>query len=381
MTTPRFEQGPIRPPSEARSLLVRVIRNCTWNRCTFCPVYKGSKASQRQLEEILADVDAMAVAAERLGGRGAANERMLAALHGGDVPPEAVQVALFLRDGARHAFLQDADPCAVTPEKLAAVLERLRSLFPSVERVTTYGRASTLARRGEEELGRLAAAGLTRVHLGLESGSDVVLKEVCKGVTQAELVTAGRNVLAVGLELCFYVMPGLGGVEASAEHVRGTVEVLRAVASAAPPGHPLVVRLRTTAVAPGTPLAERAAAGRFTLPDDVQVADELRKLLTDLGDARLELRSDHSLNLLPELEGYLPEDSARLLGLLDEFLGLSAEERAWFALGARMGVFRRLADRHDPQRRAVLRAQVPWVKDADERDVLNAAVRIRSHFI
>jgi len=379
--TPQFEQGPIRPPSEAHSLLVRVIRNCTWNRCTFCPVYKGSKASQRQLAEILADIDAMAAAAERLGGPEASSEQLLAGLHAGGVPPEAVQVALFLRDGARRAFLQDADPCAVKPDKLAAVLDHLRERFPSVVRVTTYGRAATVARRADGDLARLVAAGLSRLHLGLESGADTVLEEVCKGATHGELIEAGRKALAAGLELCFYVMPGLGGVEDSVAHVRGTAAVLRAVAPAASPQRPLVVRLRTTAVAPGTPLAERAAAGRFTLPDDVQVARELRDLLEEVGEARFELRSDHSLNLLPELEGSLPGDRPRLLAMLDEYLELPDEERAQFTLGVRLGVFRRLADRHDPQRRALLRAQVPGAEQAGARELLDAASRLRSRFI
>ena len=91
VTTPPFEQGPIRPPSEAHSLLVRAIRNCTWNRCTFCPVYKGTKSSLRPVEEVLADVDAMAEAAEVLRRRG------VAAVHEGLVPQEAYQVSLFLR--------------------------------------------------------------------------------------------------------------------------------------------------------------------------------------------------------------------------------------------------------------------------------------------
>src|SRR5512133_3621716 len=101
MTTPSFEQGPIRPPSEARSLLVRVIRNCTWNRCTFCPVYKGTRSSLRPVDEVLADVDAMGAAADVLRLRG------LSAVHEGLVPREAYQVALFVQDGARHVFLQD----------------------------------------------------------------------------------------------------------------------------------------------------------------------------------------------------------------------------------------------------------------------------------
>ena len=176
MTTPPFEQGPIRPPSEAHSLLVRVIRNCTWNRCTFCPVYKGTTSSLRPVNEVLAEVDAMADAAELLRTRG------VAAVHEGLVPSEAYQVALFLSGGARTVFLQDADPCAVKPEKLAAVIRRVRERFPTVDRVTTYGRASTLARRTPEELALLVDAGLTRVHLGLESGADEVLMADRQGV-------------------------------------------------------------------------------------------------------------------------------------------------------------------------------------------------------
>lgn len=385
MSTPSFEQGPIRPPSEAQSLLVRVIRNCTWNRCTFCPVYKGSRASQRALEDILADVDAMAAASAELGGRHASSDVMLQAFDAGRVPREAYQVALFLRAGSRHAFLQDADPCAVRPDKLAAVLELVRSRFPTVSRVTAYGRAATLARRRPADLAMLAAAGLTRVHIGLESGSDAVLEEVCKGTTGEELTRAGRQVLEAGLELCFYVMPGLGGRRLRDEHVRGTAAVLRAVAPAAPAERPLVVRLRTAAVAPGTPLAEEQPAGRFELPDDVEVAAELRDLLEAVGDARFELRSDHVLNLLPELAGSLPDDRDRLLGVVDAYLDLPPREQAELALGLRLGVYRRLADLHDEDRRAAFAAQVGAAGGADEAaltaDMLRAARDLRSRFI
>ena len=266
MITPSFEQGPIRPPSEAASLLVRVVRNCGWNRCRFCPVYKGCRSSVRPLAEVLADVDAMRAAADVLGGEPAA------ALHSGAVPPEAFQVGLFLGDGARAVFLQDADPCALAPDKLAAVVEHVRRAFPTVTRVTSYGRAATLARRRPPQLASSLRRGSTRVHLGLESGSDEVLARVDKGCTADQLVTAGRRVLEAGMELCFYVMPGLGGRELAAEHVRGTAAVLREVAATATPARPLVVRLRTTAVVPGTPLAGDEAAARFSLPDDVEVA-------------------------------------------------------------------------------------------------------------
>ena len=374
-STPSFEQGPIRPPSEAYSLLVRVIRNCTWNRCTFCPVYKGSASSLRPLEDVLADVDAMAAAAEVL------EERGVGAIHGGLVPREAYQVALFLRGGGRTVFLQDADPCAVKPEKLAAVIRRVRERFPAVDRVTTYGRAATLARRTAQQLALLVDAGLTRVHLGLESGADEVLMAIDKGCTSGDLIAAGENVVRAGLELCFYLMPGLGGRAAAAAHVAGSARVIRAVAAAAPAERPLVVRLRTAAVVPGTPLAKREAAGEFVLPDDVEVAQELRDLLEQLGNARLELRSDHALNLLPGLEGSLPADCERLAGMLDEFLALSRDEQARYAVGARLGIYRALGDRLDVQRRATLEQQFGGYGQPTADELLEAATALRARFI
>jgi len=139
--------------------------------------------------------------------------------------------------------------------------------------------------------------------------------------------------------------------------VAGTAAVLRDVAPAAPAERPLVVRLRTAAVAPGTPLAEQTATGRFELPDDVEVAEELRRLLTAVGKARFLLRSDHVLNLLPGLEGTMPSDRDRLLGLLDRYLSLPDEERAEYALGVRLGIFRRLEDLADQTLRTRLMEQ------------------------
>ncbi len=184
----------------------------------------------------------------------------------------------------------------------------------------------------------------------MESGADAVLARVDKGCTAAQLVTAGRQVLEAGLELCFYVMPGLGGRDLAGEHVRGTAAVLREVAAAAAAGAPLVVRLRTTAVVPGTPLADDEADGRFALPDDVEVAAELRALLERLDGVRLELRSDHALNLMADLEGSLPADREPPDGPARRVPGAAAGRQAEFALAARLGVYRAARVLRDPQR-------------------------------
>ena len=143
----------------------------------------------------------------------------------------------------------------------------------------------------------------------------------------------------------------------------------------------MVVRLRTAAVSPGTPLAERQASGGFELPDDVEVVRELRDLLDQVGDARFELRSDHSLNLLPELEGSLPADRPRLLALLDEYLALPRAEQASFAVGARLGIFSRLADLQDEHRRAMLVSRLGAYAQPSPDELLAAARDLRSRFI
>lgn len=61
-----FRIGPIRPPSEAESLLLQVTSGCTWNKCKFCELYKGSRFKAYSADSIKADIDNMVVLAERV---------------------------------------------------------------------------------------------------------------------------------------------------------------------------------------------------------------------------------------------------------------------------------------------------------------------------
>lgn len=292
-----YEQGPIRPPSEARSLLVRVNRNCPWNRCAFCPVYKGARFSRRTADEVLADMDAMQA---RFG------------------------------DAYRTAFLQDADPLAARPDTLVPILEGLRQRFPSVRRVTAYARSRTLARRSPEDLARLRTAGLDRVHVGLESGCDAVLSLVDKGSTRDEQILGGQRAKAAGFQLSLYVMPGLGGVELSDAHADDTASAVVAIA-------PDFVRLRTTVAIPGTPLHALQEQGRWKPPSEDGMVRELRRFLAGLEGVSTRLESDHVLNLLMELRGDLPAELLELLALLDDFLAWPPRRRQRYALARRLG--------------------------------------------
>ncbi len=348
----RFEQGPIRPPSEAGSLLLRVTRNCPWNRCTFCPLYKGRKFSVRPAAEVMADIDAVARQVRALQQQeeagGPLSRSRLRQWH--DQLPAAEQApfraAVHWRDHGQNAvFLQDADALAAGAAELSAVLEYLYRTFPQIERVTCYSRSATVVRYDPAELAALHRAGLNRLHMGLESGCDPVLQKVRKGADQALHVRAGRMVRAAGIELSLYVMPGLGGRAFSAEHARQTAAALNRI-------DPHFIRLRTLAVPPGTPLEEDLLAGRFVLCDSLEIAQEILLLLESLQGITSYVASDHVLNLFEDLEGKLPGDKERMIVMLRAFMALSEEQRVLYLLGRRAGCFRGLKDLRDPTRRA-----------------------------
>jgi hypothetical protein len=367
-----FEQGPIRPPSEASSLLVRVGRNCPWNRCTFCPVYKGRKFSRRSLEEVVSDIDEVADALEaiREEARGldldAPTPRLLSSFLRSSHPGSAMQAAAWwLLRGEGTVFLQDADPIAMRTESLEKVLRHLHRRLPGITRVTAYARTATLASRGKEKLGLLRDAGLDRVHVGFESGSDAVLEMVKKGSTQARHVKGGRAAVEAGLELSAYLMPGLGGRGLWREHA---VESARVVADV----EPHFTRLRTLAVVGRAPLHEMVGRGFDPLDDD-EVMREIRLFLENLEGVTTRLRSDHVLNLLGDLEGDLPGDHQKLLDLVDTYLGLPEQDRLAYRIGRRAGLFHGLYELDDPNRRAKADALVESV--GGDPDSVDAACR------
>ena len=346
-----FEQGPIRPPSEADSLLIRVTRNCPWNRCRFCPVYKGRRFSLRPVDHVIEDIDRVqryvAALQEAAGGAGRITPDDVRRV-GGRVTPRddsAFQAALHWLAGGMHAiFLQDANSLIIKPEDLKKVLTHLRTCFPSVERITSYARSHTVARIADEDLRALAEAGLNRIHIGLESGSDRVLTRVQKGVSKAVHIKAGRKIKQAGMELSEYVMPGLGGRDLSREHALETADCLNQI-------DPDFIRLRTLALPDHTALYEDCEAGRFAKLTDREMAEEILLFLEHLAGIASTVKSDHILNLFQEVEGRLPADKTAMTRVIRDFLALPPEEQVLYQVGRRLGLFTRLTDMALPDRR------------------------------
>ncbi len=335
-----FEQGPIRPPSEAYSLLLRLTRNCPWNQCTFCRVYTNKKFSFRPVDHIIQDIDIVHEYSEKIE-KEFGSSRMIDRSHlaeffyRSDIKDRmAFQAALNWHLSGREAiFLQDANSMIIKPEKLIYILEYLREKFPDVQRITTYARSHTLARISDENLARMARAGLNRIHVGMETASDKVLKRIKKGVDKATHIKAGIKVKQAGMELSEYVMPGLGGIDLSREHALESASALNSI-------NPDFIRLRTLAVTRGTPLADQEAQGLFEKPSDAMIAKEIRLFLSALDGITSTIKSDHILNLFETLEGTFPEDKKRLIGIIDGFFAMAPKDQVRYQVGRRMGFFR-----------------------------------------
>ena len=192
MTEVSFEQGPIRPPSEAYSLLLRVTRNCPWNRCEFCHTYRGQRFNLRTVEEVRKDIDTIKGIVSEIrslswsqgfGGKITAPLANFILQHPNQFPEGYRSAILWLYTGGRNVFLQDANNLVHKTKDLIGILNYLLEVFPSIERITTYARAKTVSQKSVEELRDLRSAGLSRIHIGLESGNDFVLKYIQKGVT------------------------------------------------------------------------------------------------------------------------------------------------------------------------------------------------------
>jgi radical SAM superfamily enzyme YgiQ (UPF0313 family) len=290
-----YEQGVIRPPSEASSLLIRVTRNCPWNQCLFCPAYKGVKFSKRTVEEVKMDIDSMA------------NE-----IRG--------------YSGVRTAFLQDADSLLLPVDNLVAILDYLKEKFPKIDRITTYARSRTLSHKSVDDLKRLRQAGLTRIHTGMESGSARVLQMIKKGMTPEEVVTGGRHVMEAGIELSEYIMPGVAGQELSEEHAIETAKLLNLV-------RPHFIRVRTFAMHPQSPMQKMVQEGTFVSLTDDEIVAGIRLLVNHLDSMHSYFScNDFSLNLLMQVDGFLDERKEYMLKELDTFLSMTKRQKQVYTL-------------------------------------------------
>jgi radical SAM superfamily enzyme YgiQ (UPF0313 family) len=285
--------GPIyRPPSEADSLLIQATVGCPHNLCTFCMVYKGGiKFKVRPVAEIKADLDEAAAA---YGSR------------------------------VRTLFFPAGNTIAMPAADLAEICRYGYALFPRLERITVYGSSQYICRKGADSLEELARAGLGRIHVGVESGDDVILTRIRKGAAAQDHINAGQMARAAGLEINAYVILGIGGRDRSETHARETARVINAMA-------PAVVRLRTFVPKVNTPLLADVQAGRFEMLGPHEVLAETLALLEGI-TVPIQVASDHYTNYI-EVSGRLPGDRDAMLQTLRRALSRDESSFRPFFIG------------------------------------------------
>jgi radical SAM superfamily enzyme YgiQ (UPF0313 family) len=335
----------------------------------FCPIYKETTFSRRPVSEIKKEIDELRQIimdiqgiSRKLGFAGKITSTVISHIYPSkDVSPISRRVAHWLYFGDGSVFLQDANSLIMKSEDLVEILQYLREQIPGIRRITSYARSRTLARRTPEQLVELKQAGLNRIHIGLESGYDPVLRFMQKGSTAAEHIKAGRLVRQAGLSLSEYVMPGLGGRRWWREHALATADVLNQI-------DPDFIRLRSLRVPGSAPLAEKVDRGEMELLDDDSVVREIRLFIENLEGITSTLTSDHIMNLLEEISGTLPQDRGKMLSVADRYLALPEKERLVYKIGRWGGAYRSLDDLDDRvTKRKIEQLILQWKVESPEQ--------------
>ncbi|NLY36928.1 MAG: radical SAM protein [Tissierellia bacterium] len=268
-----------RPPSEASSLIIQCTIGCSHNQCTFCSMYKEDTFQLRGLEDILADIEEMS------------------------------------RYGYvyRKVFLGDGDALILPMKSLRMILNKINELFPSLERIGIYASPKSIATKTTEELKELKNLGLGIVYLGLESGSEEILKKVKKGSSAEEILTLSKRIKDAGITLSVTLISGLGGKELSKKHATQSAAIVSKMA-------PDYLGLLTLMQEPGTELDREIRGGSFELLSPEEVLEETRLFISLVEGKNILFRSNHASNYLA-LGGNLDEDRQKLLEIIDLALG------------------------------------------------------------
>jgi len=295
-----YDFPPFRPPSEADSLLLRVTRGCPWNRCAFCPMYKDIRFEKRSVASVKRDIDTAK------------------AYTGGNV---------------ETVFIGDSDSLIITTDEVCEILGHLHGAFPSLSRVTSYARAQTLKRKSLQSLQKIRDAGLTRLHIGLETGSARLLARIKKGAGPETMIRACTKAKDAGFEVSLYVLVGIGGEANWREHASDTAKVLNRI-------DPDFIRVRTLVPQPGTPVYQWWREGSFEMARPETILREQKALIQDLSVTSQYL-SDHVSNYA-SINGSLPADKTAMLAIIDEVLDRLSRDNVFRADLEKMPYLRRL---------------------------------------
>ena len=280
----RYVEPVFRPPSEAESLILPVTDGCSWNECTFCEMYTAPQKKFRARDEAEL-LESIRLTGERYG------------------------------DQVRRVFLADGDATVLPTRRLLAILAAIREHMPAVRRISSYCLPRNLRKKSQQEIDELAAAGLSMVYVGAESGDDRVLAAVNKGETFETTCEALDKLGAAGITRSVMILNGLGGRIYSRQHAENSARLANATQSE---------YLATLVVSfPQGEQRLRAGFPEWAPLDQHELFVEMEQFLSALELKRTVFRSDHASNWLV-LKGTLGADKERLLAQVRQAIAAPA---------------------------------------------------------
>ena len=300
-----IEIGPIRPPSESNSLLIRVTRGCHWNKCYFCGLYKSMQFSMRPIDETIEDIKR--------------------------------QSQLYQGRKINSCFLQDGDALVLKTDYLLRILDAINQYFPDIQYITSYARADSITRKTLAELKMLQKAGLNHLYCGMETGSDQILKLINKGFDSDTVVRSGCMAKDADMILSEFILLGIGGRELSEENALQTSKALNVI-------QPDFIRVHATGIKPESKMGEFVRNESFTLQSEEEIVVEQKLFLEQLKEMDSYYVNEHIINLLLEVRGNLRTEKQNMLSAIDRFLNLPKAERLLFVVGRRLNIFFMLED-------------------------------------
>lgn len=267
-----------RPPSEANSLIFQITLGCSFNQCSYCEMYRTKKYSERPWEEIKMEIDMTSTA----------------------------------YPATKRIFLADGDAINLPTERLVQILEYIYKKFPTLERVSSYAMPKNLLQKTDRELMTLRAAGLQMLYVGIESGSDTVLKKITKGATYKTIVQSCKKAKENNYVLSCMIILGLGGKKYTFEHVEETAKIISEVS----PDYVGALNLHLDNSLYNEFMTKFKEPFEFL--DDIQILNELELLISKINPSSpIIFRANHASNVY-SIKGTLPTDKVNILELISQ---------------------------------------------------------------
>jgi len=240
-----------------------------------------------------------------------------------DIKQDITWAKMHYGDSVHTIFLADGNSIIMRTPQLVEIIHFCYAMFPNLERVTSYGAAKFILKtKSQDELRELKKAGLSRIHMGLESGDEDILMSIQKGSSPREMIEASLMIKGADIELSQYVLLGIGGKDNWENHAKSTALVLNEM-------DPDFIRLRTLIIKEDAPLYQDLQNKEFVPSSPKEILFETRMILENL-ELNCQFLSDHVSNYA-NINGKLPDDKDRMLKELDRAIEKAENDPKFYA--------------------------------------------------